>query len=261
MCRVYSVSNQKGGVGKSAISANLGVGFAKNGLKVAVLDADPQGNLSSSLGVDDIDELDNALGEYFFREIHGGQIDIDNYIIHNNEGVDIIPCNIKLAGLDFDIMKSFGREYLLRSLIDKIRERYDMVLIDCSPSLNMVTVNALAAADSVIIPMEASYLFLKGLDQLLDSIDLVREKLNRSLEIEGIVINKFNPRTNYEPEILERIRTGRGKELKIFETKIPESVRAKECTAHGESIFKYDPKCKVALAYENLTKEVLAHDC
>lgn len=261
MCKVIAIANQKGGVGKTALAANLGVGLANNGKKVLVIDADPQGNLSSSLGINDIDELDNALGEFIFREIKGGQIEVDSYIIHNEENVDIVPCNIKLAGLDFEMMRAMGREYLLSALVDEVRDRYDVILIDCSPSLNLVTINALTAADSVIIPMEASYLSMKGLDQLMESIRSVKHKVNKKLVIDGIVINKYNSRTNYEQAILDRIKGGIGDQIKVFGTMIPESVRAKECTAHGVSIFMHDPKGKVAQAYEELTKEVMAYVC
>lgn len=260
-CRVIAVANQKGGVGKTAVTSNLGVGLAMNGKKVLVIDADPQGNLTSCLGVDNSDELENTLASFIEREINETQIAADNYILHNGEGVDLMPCNIKLAGLDYMIMNALSREHLMEAFVEKVRGRYDYILIDCSPSLNLVTINVLTAADSVIIPVEASYLSMAGLQQLLSSIGSTKRKLNRRLEIEGIVINKVNTRTNHEMGIVDRLREGYGESIRIFDVMIPESVRAKECTAFGISIYKHDPKGKVAKAFEELTKEVLAHGC
>ncbi len=259
MCRVIAVANQKGGVGKTALTTNLGVGFARNGKKVLVVDADPQGNLTSSLGIDNVDEIENTLASFIEREIDETQIDVNEYILHNEEGVDIVPCNIGLAGLDYKIMNALSREHLLSALISEVRDRYDMILIDCSPSLNLVTINVLTAADSVIIPVEATYLSMAGLQQLLSSIGSTKRKLNKNLEVEGIVINKVNTRTNHEKEIVDRLREAYGSRIKVFETMIPESVRAKECTAFGVSIYKHDPKGKVTKAFEDLTKEVLSN--
>jgi chromosome partitioning protein len=261
MCRVISISNQKGGVGKTALTSNLGVGLAMNGKKVLVVDADPQGNLTSSLGIDNVDELENTLASFIEREINESPIEISEYILHNEEGVDIMPCNIKLAGMDYMIMNALSREHLLDAFVSSVRDKYDYILIDCSPSLNLVTINVLTAVDTVIIPVEASYLSMAGLQQLLSSIGSTRRKLNRRLSVEGIVINKVNTRTNHEKDIIDSLRSAYGDRIRIFDSMIPESVRAKECTAHGISIYKHDPKGKAAKAFEDLTKEVLDYAC
>jgi len=261
MGRVIAIANQKGGVGKTEIAGNLGVGIALSGKRVLVIDADPQGNLTSSLGIDNVDELENTLAAFIEREINENQIDPKEYILHNDEGVDIMPCNIKLAGMDYMIMNAFSREHLLEAFVSQVRESYDYIMIDCSPSLNLVTVNVLTAADSVIIPVEASYLSMTGLQQLLTTIGSTKRKLNKKLEIEGIVINKVNTRTNHERDIIDKLREAYGSQIKVFDVMIPESVRAKECTAFGVSIYKHDPKGKVAKAFEELTKEVLEHGC
>ena len=261
MSKVIAIANQKGGVGKTAVSSNLSVGLAMNGKKVMVIDADPQGNLTSSLGIDNADELENTLASFIEREITERQIELSEYIMHNEEGVDIMPCNIKLAGMDYMIMNALSREYLLDAFVSNVRDKYDYILIDCSPSLNLVTINVLTASDSVIIPVEASYLSMTGLQQLLASIGSTKRKLNRKLEVEGIVINKVNTRTNHEKDIIGKLREADGSQIKIFDVMIPESVRAKECTAFGVSIYKHDGKGKVAKSFEELTREVMEHGC
>lgn len=261
MAKVIAIANQKGGVGKTAVAGNLGVGLALNGKKVLVIDADPQGNLTSSLGVDNADELENTLASFIEREINESPTEPAEYILHNGEGVDIMPCNIKLAGMDYMIMNALSREHLLDAFVSGVRDGYDYILLDCSPSLNLVTINVLTAADSVIIPVEASYLSMAGLQQLLASIGSAKRKLNRKLEVEGIVINKVNTRTNHERDIIGKLREAYGSQINVFDTMIPESVRAKECTAFGVSIYRHDPKGKVAKAFGELTKEVLAHGC
>lgn len=261
MSKVIAIANQKGGVGKTAVASNLSVGLAMNGKKVMVIDADPQGNLTSSLGIDNADELENTLASFIEREIMEEQIEPEEYILHNEEGVDIMPCNIKLAGMDYMIMNALSREHLLDAFVSSVRDEYDFILIDCSPSLNLVTINVLTAADSVIIPVEASYLSMAGLQQLLASIGSTKRKLNRKLQVEGIVINKVNTRTNHEKDIIGKLREAYGSQIKVFDVMIPESVRAKECTAFGVSIYKHDGKGKVAKAFEELTREVLEHGC
>ncbi len=178
MCKVIAVANQKGGVGKTAITSNLGVGLAMQDKKVLVIDVDPQGNLTASLGINDADELENTFATYVEREMSDQQIELKEYIIHGDEDADGVPCNIKLAGMDYLLMNAFNREHLLDNFVMAFRENYDYILIDCSPSLNLVTINALTAADSVIIPLEASYFSMTGMQQLLSSIGSTKRKLN-----------------------------------------------------------------------------------
>ncbi len=259
--KTIAIANQKGGVGKTAVTSNLGFGLAREGKRVLVIDADPQGNLTSCLGIDHVDELDYTLASYFEHEINEDPIEPTDYILHNNEGVDILPCNIRLAGLDYKMMNALSREHLLESFIQRLEDQYDYVLVDCSPSLNIVTINVLTAADSVIIPVEASYLSMAGLQQLLLTIGQTKKKLNKKLSVAGIVLNKVNTRTNHESGIIASLRDAYGTQIRVFDTMIPESVRAKECTAFGISIYKHDPRSKVAKAFEALTKEVLENAC
>ena len=257
MCRVISIVNQKGGVGKTAVASNLGVGIALNGNRVLLIDADSQGNLTSSMGVDNADEMEHTLATFLEKEINEDPVETGEYIMGNKEGLDLVPCDIRLAGMDYMIMNAMNREHLLEAFISGVRDRYDYILIDCSPSLNLMTINVLTAADAAIIPVEASYLSMAGLQQLLSSIGSTKRKLNKKLSVEGIVINKVNTRTNHERDIVEKLREAYGSEIRIFRSMIPESVRAKECTAYGVSIFGHDPRGKVAKAYLDLTREVL----
>jgi len=259
MCRVIGVSNQKGGVGKTALSCNLGVGLAREGQRVCVIDADPQGNATFSFGITDRDNLKNTLSSFIDREINERQIPVKEYIVHNDEMVDIIPCNIELASYDYAMMTAYNREHLLERLVKELKKDYDYILIDCSPSLNLMTVNVLTCSDSVIIPVEPATLSLEGLQLLIKSISSMRQKLNRKLRIEGIVINKVDMRQVDDRENISDLREAYGEKIRIYDTMIPKSVRIKACTARGISIFEYDPKGNAARSFEALSKEVLTN--
>ncbi|MBR3108250.1 MAG: ParA family protein [Clostridia bacterium] len=256
---IIALSNQKGGVGKTTTCANLGIGLAMEGKKVLVVDADPQSSLSISLGYPQPDQLPVTITGLMKKVILDKPITEGEGILHQKEGVDLLPASIELAGLEASMVNVMSRETILRQVLNEIGKPYDFILLDCMPSLGMLTINALAAADSVLIPVQAHYLPAKGLEQLLQTISKVRRQINPDLRIEGVLLTMVDSRTNYARDISNLIRETYGGKLKVFATDIPLSVRAAEISAEGKSIYAHDPKGKVAAAYKELTKEVL-HD-
>lgn len=254
---VMAVVNQKGGTGKTTTTENLGVGLAMEGKKVLVVDTDPQASLTISLGYPVPDELPVTLSDLMAKVMTEQHIEAGEGILHHPEGIDLIPSNIELSGLEVSLVNAMSRETILRQYLDTMKKNYDFILLDCMPSLGMLTVNALAAADTVLIPVQAQYLPAKGLEQLLQTISKVRRQINPKLKIEGILLTMVDNRTNYAKDISSLIRESYGGKLKVYKTDIPRSVRAEEISAEGKSIFKHDPKGKVADAYRVLTKEVL----
>ncbi|MFQ9166247.1 MAG: ParA family protein [Lachnospiraceae bacterium] len=259
-CRVIAIANQKGGVGKTTTTSNLGIGLARQGKKVLLIDADAQGSLTASLGFREPDKLDITLANVMANAINEEEMEVDYGILKHEEGIDLMPGNIELSGIEVSLVNVMMRETVLRSYIDEQRERYDYILIDCMPSLGMLTINAVAAADSVLIPVQAAYLPVKGLEQLIKTIGKVKRQINTKLEIEGILMTMVDSRTNYAKDISRLVVENYGSRVKVFDSSIPVSVRAAEISAEGISIYRHDPNGKVAKAYEELTKEVLGNE-
>ena len=261
MCKVIGISNQKGGVGKTTTAVNLGIGLADNGKKVLLIDADPQGSLSICLGYKEPDKITESLVEIIDMVVNEDEIPEGFGIIHHSENVDLLPSNIGLSSVEISMVNIMSRELVLRQYIEQIRDKYDYIVIDCSPSLGVMTINALACADTVLIPVQAAYLPVKGLQQLIKTIYTVKRRLNPDLEIEGILLTMVDSRTNYAKDIVLEVNDAYGKTIPVFPIEIPLSVRAAEISAVGSSIYDYDPKGKAAFAYMSLTKEVLARGC
>ena len=260
MCKVISVSNQKGGTAKSVTSLNLGIGLAREGKRVLLIDADPQGSLSISLGYEYPDKMDVSLATIMMKIINDESIEPAEGILHHEEGVDILPGNIELSGLEISMNGVISRETVLRQYVDMMREDYDYIICDCMPSLGILTINALACADSVLIPVSAGYLPVRGLEQLIKTIGRVKRQLNPKLQIEGILLTMVDSRTNYARDIVRLVHKTYSSAVRVFETQIPMSVRAAEISAEGTSIYRYDPKGKASLAYMSLTQDILREE-
>ena len=254
---VTAVVNQKGGTGKTTTCENLGIGLAMEGKKVLLVDTDPQASLTISLGYPMPDRISPTLSDLMKKIVSDQPIESGEGILHHPEGVDLVPANIELTGMEVSLVNVMSRESVLKQYLDSVKKEYDFILLDCMPSLGMLTINALAAADNVIIPVQAQYLPAKGLEQLLQTVNKVKRQINPKLRIEGILLTMVDSRTNYAKDISALIRENYGGKLKVYQTDIPRSVRAEEISAEGKSIFRHDPKGKVAEAYRVLTKEVL----
>lgn len=254
--QITAITNQKGGVGKTTSTVNLGVGLAREGKKVLLVDGDPQGSLTISMGIRDPDELTGTLSTLMLAEMEDKPIPPDYGIIHHQEGVDLLPGNIELSGVELSLVNTMSRELVLRNVLNRLRSSYDYIFIDCMPSLGLMSINALAAADSVIIPLQPQFLSTKGLNLLLRSVARVRKQINPKLRIDGILFTMVDSRTNNTRDIISSLRSAVGDNIRVFKTEIPRSVRAAEAAESGKSIFKHDRRGKVAEAYAALSKEV-----
>ena len=256
MGKVTVVCNQKGGVGKTVTTVNLGIGLARQDKRVLLVDVDPQGSLTASLGYQHPDQLEETLATIMGKIIMDEPLSPGEGILHQEEGVDLLPANIELASMETTLVNVMSRETVLKQYIETVRDQYDVILLDCCPSLGMLTINALSAADTVIIPMMAHYLSIKGMEQLVRTITRVNRQLNPRLQISGILITMADMRTTYSQEIVGLLRDTYGSKIRIFDTIIPRSIRAAETSAEGRSIFLHDPTGKVSAAYQALTLEV-----
>ena len=255
-CKTIAICNQKGGVGKTTTALNLGAGLARAGKRVLLVDCDPQSDLTSALGIEG-EKIEKSLGNLMYLVTQDCRPVVKDAILHHPEGMDLIPSNLDLSSMESLLVNAMSREKVLASLLKDVKKDYDYILIDCMPSLGMVTINALTAADSVLIPVQAQYLPAKGMTQLLRSINMVRTHTNERLNVAGIVMTLVDGRTNLAKEVISTIRTNYGMTLRIFETQIPVAVKAAEATKAGKSIFAYDGESKPAIAYNQLTKEVM----
>ena len=256
--KIMAICNQKGGVGKTVTTVSLGVGLARMGRRVLLADIDAQGSLTASLGYQHPDQIENTLATVLGRVITDEPLVPGEGIIHHEEGIDLLPANIELSGLEVTLVNTMSRETILREYLNSIRDQYDVILLDCCPSLGMLTLNALAAADEVLVPMQAHYLSVKGFEQLIRTISNVKRKINPKLEIAGILITMVDTRTNYSRDIIQLFRDTYGGSLRIFDSIIPMSIRAAETSAEGRSIYLHDPAGKVSAAYAAFTREVMA---
>jgi len=258
-CQIVAIANQKGGVGKTTTCANLGFGLAQEGKRVLLIDADPQASLTISLGHHNPDAMPVTLASVLGYVLVSKEPSLGHGILEHPEGVHLMPSNIELSGMDITLVNAMSRETILKQYLHPLKEKYDYILIDCMPSLGMMTINALTAANSVIIPVQSHYLSAKGLEQLLSTINKVKRNLNPKLKIEGILLTMVDSRTNFDKEIVTLIKRTYGSRLPIFDKMIPKTVRVAEMAASGQSIYAFAPNSKAAEAYKGLTKEVLKH--
>lgn len=250
MGRVIAIANQKGGVGKTTTTINLSACLAEKGKKILVIDTDPQGNTTSGFGLEKND-IENTIYELLL-----GEISIEESIIKNAvEGVDIIPSNVNLAAVEIELIGVDKKEFILRNEVEWVKDRYDFIIIDCPPSLSLLTINSMTTADTVLVPIQCEYYALEGLSQLIHTINLVQERLNPNLQIEGVVFTMYDVRTNLSNQVVENVKENL--DTKIYETMIPRNIRLAEAPSYGIPINMYDSKSAGAESYRKLAKEII----
>lgn len=251
--RMITIANQKGGVAKTTTAVNLSACLAASGRRVLLVDIDPQGNATSGLGIDS-DKLDLSVYDLLLGEAETEQVIVNLQI----ENLDVIPADISLAGAEIEMVGMENRECRLREALKVIKDRYHYIFIDCPPSLGLLTVNALTAADRVLIPIQCEYYALEGVGQLLQTINLVQRRLNPLLELEGVLLTMFDARTNLAIQVVDEVKNYFGN--KVFRTVIPRNVRLSEAPSHGKPVITYDPRSKGAILYQELAQEVMEHE-
>lgn len=257
MTKVIAIANQKGGVGKTSTTVNLGAGLVRQGFDVLLVDMDSQANLTMALGFQNPDEMQFTIANVLQKAVREETIIPEEGILTNEEGIDLMPSNVQLSGVELALINEYGREAVLKQYIDVVRLNYDYILIDCAPSLSVLTINALVAADSVLIPTQPQYFSMAGIQMFYDTFCKVKRKMNPSLQIEGVLVTMMDNRPNFTKDLVAQLRESYGDTFKVFDTEIPMSIRMSESSARGRSIFAYDRKNKVAAAYEKLTREVI----
>lgn len=249
MGRVISIANQKGGVGKTTTSINISTILAKKGKRVLLIDADPQGNATSGIGIDK--KTDKSIYDVIIEETKIEEVVLETQV----KNLKICPSNINLAGAEVELVSMMSREYRLKERIEEEKENYDYIIIDCPPSLGLITLNAFTASDSVLIPVQCEYYALEGLEQLMNTVNLVKKHLNKELELEGAVLTMYDARTNLSNQVVKEVKNYF--EDKVYKTVIPRNVRLSEAPSFGMPISLYDPKSKGAKCYDKLVKEIL----
>lgn len=253
MGRIIAIANQKGGVGKTTTSINLASALAEKGKKVLVIDTDPQGNTTSGFGIDK-NEIDNTIYELMIGECSIDEV-ITRNVVKGIDGVDIIPSNVNLAAVEIELIDSDNKEFILREAISGIRDNYDFIIIDCPPSLSMLTVNAMTTANTVLVPIQCEYYALEGLSQLVHTVNLVKDRLNPELDMEGVVFTMFDSRTNLSLQVVENVKEHI--QENVYKTIIPRNIRLAEAPSYGLPINVYEPKSAGAEAYRLLANEVI----